>query len=98
MTLKKTFPGNREKVRIRAGSFEHAGYLLGSPAPNPWEGKLYRPKDSDKTVTFQPSDNNPAKAVLCNEIGYQWEVDIDRVDQIIAESEPVKTVSGWNHD
>lgn len=95
MTLKKTHPYNREKVRIRAGSFEHAGYLLGSPAPNPWEGKLYRPAESDKTFTVQPSDNNPKKAVICNEIGYQMEVDLDRVDAILAECEQVPTITGW---
>ena len=95
MTLAKTHPGNRVKVRIRAGSFEHDGWLLGKPGPNPWHGKLFKPKEADKTFTLQPSDNDASKVVVVSEIGYQWEVDVDRVDAILADSEPVPTVTGW---
>ena len=85
----------KNKIRIRAGSFEHDGWLLGSPGPNPWDGKLFRPKEAEKTFTLQPSDNDASKVVVVSEIGHQWEVDVDRVDAILAESDPVKTVNGW---
>lgn len=93
--MAKTFPHNREKVRIRAGSFEHDGWLLGTEGPNPWQGKIYRHPESDKSFTMQPSETSAEKVVIRSEIGYDLEIDLDRVDAIIAESIPVQTCTGW---
>lgn len=93
--MAKTFPPNREKVRIRAGSFEHDGWLLGTEGPNPWEGKRFKHPEGEKSFTLQPSEVSAEKVVIRSDIGLDYEVNLDRVDAILAESIPVKTCTGW---